>query len=62
MAKTSPLLLLLLFIIIVSGTVVDLWVNRDAPDYVKIAILAGAGATLLLAGLGLPLLSRRLRV
>jgi len=61
-AKTSPLLLLLLFIIIVSGTVVDLWVNRDAPDYVKIAILAGAGATLLLAGLGLPLLSRRLRV
>ncbi|MEB3861475.1 MAG: hypothetical protein GSR84_04555 [Desulfurococcales archaeon] len=59
MARSNPLLLLLLFIIILSSTVVELWYYRDAPGYVKIAILAGAGAMLLAAVLGLPLIARR---
>jgi len=61
-AKASPLILLLLFIIIMSSTAVELWQYRDAPGHIKLAILAGAGATLLLAAIGLPMLGRRLRV
>ncbi len=59
MARSNPLLLFLLFIIILSSTVVELWQYRNAPGYVKLAILAGGGAMLLAAVLGLPLIARR---